>query len=150
MKHHTHKDTTVHTQSICLLPYTASTHLPRIRTSGTLAFPLIFIPLQDFYIHQINCIQYRYFLSMYYIFIGFQNKFVKKKIKKINVFFWLHSICKSIMQFLFCSWMYQIEITTKYKILINKCVIIKIFILFPHKFKLSQNHIKMQEAHKQL
>lgn len=41
--------------------------------------------------------------------------------------------------------MYQIEITTKYKILINKCIIIKIFILFPHKFKLSQNHIKMQE-----
>lgn len=49
VKHHTHKDTTVHTQSICLLPYTASTHVLRIRTAGTLAFPLIYLPCAGFF-----------------------------------------------------------------------------------------------------
>lgn len=44
VKHHTYKDTTVLTQSICLPPYTASTHVPRIRTAGTLAFTLIYLP----------------------------------------------------------------------------------------------------------
>lgn len=45
VKHHTYKDTTVHTQSrIMSPPFTASTHVLKIRTPGTIAFTLIYLP----------------------------------------------------------------------------------------------------------